>query len=185
MNKLNVILLIIDIIITLIAVSYIMYRVNNEKLNHNKNKLIDSEGECLKVYKNKYDLLMKIIEITQSKYKIDSKVFEDAKQIDITSLDSFKNEKLLNKCFKEVLQIREDNTKVRETKAYKELISDYNKNEILLVSLRSYHNKYTLIFNDMIKKFPYNIISKIKRYNINSLIEGSEIDNNFNNNLEV
>jgi hypothetical protein len=185
MNKLNVILLIIDIIITLAAVSYIMYRVNNEKLNHNKNKLIDSEGECLKVYKNKYDLLMKIIEITQSKYKIDSKVFEDAKQIDITSLDSFKNEKLLNKCFKEVLQIREDNTKVRETKAYKELISEYNKNEILLVSLRSYHNKYTLIFNDMIKKFPYNIISKIKRYNINSLIEGSEIDNNFNNNLEV
>ena len=185
MNKLNVILLIIDLIIILGAISYIMYRVNNEKLKHNKNKLVDSEGECLKVYKNKYDLLMKIIEITQSKYKIDSKVFEDAKEIDITSLDSFKNEKLLNKCFKEVLQIREDNTKVRETKAYKELINDYNKNEILLVSLRSYHNKYTLIFNDMIKKFPYNIISKFKRYNINSLIEGSEIDNNFNNNLEV
>ena len=185
MNKLNVILIIIDMIIIIGSLSYIMYKVNNEKLNHNKNKLIDSEGECLKAYKKKYDLLMKIIEITQNKYKIESKAFDDAKELDITSLDSFKNEKLLNKCFKEVLQIREDNAKVRETKAYNEMINNYNKNEILLVSLRSYHNKYTLLFNNMIKKFPYNIISKIKKYNINSLIEGNELDNNFNNNLEV
>ena len=184
MTKLNIILIIIDLIIILVALSIILYKSNIEKLNHNKDKLIDSEADCLKIYRTKYELLIKLIDLTESKYKIESKAFDEAREIDITSLDSFKNEKLLNKCFKEIIQIKEDNTKVRETKQFKELLNEYNQNEILLVSLRSYHNKYTLIFNNMIKKFPYNIISKIKRYSINDLIEGTELDN-FNNNLEV
>ena len=184
MTKLNVVLIIIDAIIILVSIIMILYKTNIEKINHNKDKLIDSEADCLKAYRNKYDLLIKLIELTENKYKIESKAFEEAKQLDITSLDSFKSEKLLNKCYKEIIQIKEDNSKVKETKQFKSLLDEYNQNEILLVSLRSYHNKYTLIFNNMIKKFPYNIISKVKRYNINSLIEGTELDN-FNNNLEV
>ena len=184
MTKLNVVLIIIDAIIILVSIIMILYKTNIEKINQNKDKLIDSEADCLKTYRNKYDLLIKLIELTENKYKIESKVFEEAKDLDITSLDSFKSEKLLNKCYKEIIQIKEDNSKVKETKQFKSLLDEYNQNEILLVSLRSYHNKYTLIFNNMIKKFPYNIISKVKRYNINSLIEGTELDN-FNNNLEV
>ena len=184
MTKLNVVLIIIDAIIILVSIIMILYKTNIEKINQNKDKLIDSEADCLKTYRNKYDLLIKLIELTENKYKIESKAFEEAKDLDITSLDSFKSEKLLNKCYKEIIQIKEDNSKVKETKQFKSLLDEYNQNEILLVSLRSYHNKYTLIFNNMIKKFPYNIISKVKRYNINSLIEGTELDN-FNNNLEV
>ena len=185
MTKLNIVLIIVDLIILLVALSIILYKVNREKLNINNDRLIDSEADCLRVYKQKYELLVELIDMTQTKYKVESKVFDEAKELDITSLDSFKNEKLLNKCYKEILQIREDNTKVKETKAFKELLDKFNQNEILLVSLRSYHNKYTMIYNNMIKKFPYNIISKVKRYNINTLIEGNELNNNFNNNLEV
>ena len=184
MTKLNVILIIINTIIILGILFRMLYKNNSEKLNHTKEKLNDSEQECLEKYKQKYDLILQLIEYTEKKYKIDSKVFEDAKEIKIESLDSFKNEKILNKCYKEILQIKEDHTKVRETKAFKELIKQYNENELNIISLRTYHNKYTLVFNDMIKKFPYNIISKIKKYNINELIEGQEI-NVFNNDLEV
>ena len=37
----------------------------------------------------------------------------------------------------------------------------------------------------MIKKFPYNLISKIKRYKLDSLIDGNELETNFNNDVEV
>ena len=37
----------------------------------------------------------------------------------------------------------------------------------------------------MIKKFPYNIISKIRKLKIRNIIEGKELDVNFNNDLEV
>ena len=137
MSKLNIFLMILDMLIIFSALTYIMFKVNMEKLNNNKHRLIDSEADALKTYKKKHELLVKIIDMTQTKYKTSSKVFDEVKELDITSLESFKNEKLLNKCYKEVLQIREDNAKVRETKAYKQLLKDYNQNEILLVSLRS------------------------------------------------
>ena len=185
MTKFNTILVIVDILIILAALSFIMFKYFNEKLSYVKKVLDESEKDCIKQYKSKYEIIIKLIEITQNKYKIDSKVFEQAKSINEEDLNTYKDEKLLNKCFKEINQIKEDNSKVRETKNFKELLSECNKNEILLVSLRSYHNKYTLIYNNMIKKFPYNLISKIRRYKIDTLIEGNELETNFNNDVEV
>ena len=36
--------------------------------------------------------------------------------MEITDLSSFKNEKVLNKCYREIIQIKEDNRKQKETK---------------------------------------------------------------------
>ena len=58
-------------------------------------------------------------------------------------------------------------------------------NDLKIVSIRTYYNKYTLQYNNMIKKFPYNIISKIRKLKIRNIIEGKELDVNFNNDLEV
>ena len=185
MTKLNIALIVIDIIIILSALLVILYKYYSEKLSYIKERLDESLQECCDKYRVKYDLIIKLIDITHTKYKVDSVVFDSAKNIDSNELYSNKNEKLLNKCFKEIIQIKEDNIKVRETKTFKELIKNCNQNEILLCSLRSYHNKYTLIYNDMIKKFPYNLISKIKKYNIDSLLDGNELESNFNNNVEV
>ena len=185
MTKFNTILIIIDSLIILIGLSFILFKSFNEKLSFVKNILDDSENECIKQYKKKHEIIIKLIELTQHKYKIDSKVFEQAKNINESDLNTYKDEKLLNKCFKEINQIKEDNFKVKETKAFKELLLECNKNEILLVSLRSYHNKYTLIYNNMIKKFPYNLISKIRRFKLDTLIEGNELETNFNNDVEV
>ena len=184
MTTLNIILIIVSSIVILAFLSSILYKSNSSKLDLTKERLNDSECECLDKFKIKHDLILQIIEYTEKKYKIESIVFNQVKELNIDSLDSFKSEKLINKCYKEVMQIREDNPNARETKAFKELINNFNENELNIVSLRTYHNKYTLVFNNMIKKFPYSIISKFKKYGINELIEGRELDNNFNN-LEV
>ena len=73
----------------------------------------------------------------------------------------------------------------RELKSFREVIDDYEENELVIISLRTYYNKYTLLFNEMIKKFPYNLIAKIKKYKLRTLLEGKELDINFNNDLEV
>jgi len=185
MTKFNIFLIIIDSLIILVSLIFILYKSYSEKLNLIKKRLDDSEKECMDKYKIKYESIIKLIDMTVSKYKVESKVFDSAKKINENEINNYKDEKLLNKCFKEIMQIREDNPKVKETKAFKSLIEKCNTNEIFLVSLRSYHNKYTVIYNDMIKKFPYNVISKFKNYNLNSLIDGNELENDFNNNLEV
>ena len=58
-------------------------------------------------------------------------------------------------------------------------------NELLIISLRTYYNKYVLEYNNLIKKIPYNIIAKFKKYQLRTLLEGKELTTNFNNSLEV
>ncbi len=185
MTKSNIIILIISIIVVLIILCIILGSYLDEKIKNISNKLNDAEKEAIDKLNDKKEILIKLIEYTEKKYKIESKAFENVKKLNIDSLNSFKSEKVLNKCYKEIIHIKEDNPKQKETKNLKELLKQYDEIELHVISIRTYHNKYTLVYNNLIKKFPYNIISKIKKYNIATLIEGKELSNNFNNDLEV
>lgn len=185
MTKTNIILLVIEIILVFVFLCLILYKYSKEKLDNILHRLNEAEDECVNNLKTKYDLLLEMIKIIETKYKVESKAFDETKKVNIDSVNSFKNEKLLNKCYKEIIQVKEDNKKIKETKNFKELINNYNQNELRIISTRTYHNKYTLIYNNLLKKFPYNIIAKIRKYQIKTLIDGKEITNNFNNDLEV
>ncbi len=117
-----------------------------------------------------------MINLIENKYKTHSRTFDDVRKIKMDELSTIKNEHLLNKCFKEILDIKEDNKKVRETKSFKEIIEEYNENELHIISLRTFYNKYVLEYNNIIKKIPYNIVSTLKKYKVKNLLEGKEID---------
>ena len=53
----------------------------------------------------------------------DNQIFDDVNKIKIDDLPNLKNDKLLNKCYKELIQMKEDNQKTREIKVFKEIIS--------------------------------------------------------------
>lgn len=185
MSKLNIIILIVVLVVVLICLCVILFKYNSDKLNNIIDKLNDSENEAFEKLKKKHEILTELIKYVVNKYKVESRIFEEVNSMEISDLSSFKNEKVLNKCYREIIQIKEDNSKQKETKALKELLNSYNENELHIVSLRTFHNKYTVVYNNLIKKFPYNIISKIKRYGIKTLIEGKELNTNYNNDLEV
>ncbi len=185
MNKVNIIILLIVLIVVLVCACIILFKYFNEKLFNVVNKLNGSEEEAYEKLKSKHEILTKMIKFVKTKYKVDSKIFEEIDKMQIEDLSSFKNEKILNKCYKEIIHIKEDNQKQKETKAFKELLTNYDENELHIVSLRTFHNKYTLVYNNLINKFPYNIISKLKKYSVRTLIEGKELSTNYNNDLEV
>lgn len=185
MNTLNIIALILVILIILISLITILFRCHNEKLESIVKNLDNTEKECFDKLKIKYDFIVRLINIIEDKYKVESKIFDDVNKMKIDSIKSYKNEKILNKCYKEILQIKEDNKKTKEVRSFKDIINDYEDNELLIISLRTYYNKYILEYNNLIKKFPYNIIAKIKKYQLRTLLEGKELVNDFNNTLEV
>lgn len=183
MKTIYIIIIIAAIIAILITFAVVFYRYFTEKINNILSSLNGAIQECNSKYKTKHELLLKMIEIIETKYKVESKVFEDVKSI--KEEDLIKKEKTMNKCYKEILQIKEDNKKPRELKAFTTSIKNYEDNELHIISLRTFYNKYTLEYNNILKKFPCNIISKINKYSIKTLLEGKEIDSSFNNNLEV
>ena len=185
MNKFNVILLIVLIVVIIIGICFILYKLLLDKIVIFNNKLLDSKKDYQDKLKEKHNLVLELINIIETKYKIESKTLNNLKKVKEDNIITDENENLLNKCYKEIIDIKEDHKKQRETKAFKALLNDYEETDLYLVSLRTYYNKYTLMFNSLIKKFPYNIISIFKKFKTVELIEGKELDDNFNNDLEV
>lgn len=185
MKLFNIVALILVSLIFLTSLLIVIFKFLTEKLDSLYNKVSTSEEESFEKLKNKYNLIIRSIKLIENKFKIESKTFEEVKKVKIDSISSFKHDKLLNKCYSEILQIKSDNNKSKEIKSFKDIIDEYEENELHIISLRTYYNKYTLEFNKLIKKIPYNIVAKIRKYKLKSLFEGKELDVNFNNDLEV
>lgn len=185
MKTLGVLALILVVLIVFVALIIVIYKNYNSRLENINEKLNEAKDEFLDKFKDKYELIISFIDQIENKYKIESKSFEEVKEIDQENLSSLKNEKLLNKCYKELLQIKEDNQKNKEIKSFREIIDKYEDNELHIISLRTFYNKYAVKFNNLIKKFPYSIISNINKYTTISLLEGKEIDSDFINDMEV
>ncbi len=184
MKTIYIITLVAIVIVVILAFIILFYKYYHEKILDLFKKLNDTEEEYNNKFNNKLDIIKRFITEIVNKYKTESKVFDNINNIE--ELDtSLKTEKLLNKCYKELLQIKEDKQKTREIKIFRELINEYEENELSLISLRTYHNSYTVVYNKLISKFPYNIIAKFKRYKVKDLIEGKELEIDFNNDLEV
>lgn len=184
MKPLNIVILVILILIVLFALIIILYNCYKEKLNNLIYKLDTSIENFNKNLIERYEIVIKLIELVISKYNINIKLFDEVKELDDTNPSNLNNT-IIEKCYNEIIQIKEDNQKNRELKAFRELIDKYEDVETYIVSFRTYYNKYVLEYNNKIKKFPYNIISKFKNIKLKNILEGKELDINLNNDLEV
>ena len=81
MNTLNIIALILVILIILISLITILFKCHNEKLESIIKNLDNTEQECFDKLKNKYDYIIRLINIIEDKYKIESKVFENENRL--------------------------------------------------------------------------------------------------------
>ncbi len=184
MKVFNIIELIVTSFIVLSGLFIILYKYYSEKIENLKYKLDNSEEDYFNKLKEKRNNILKLIELIENKYNISIKIFDDVKNMNIDEIQSI-NDTILDKCYKEIIQIKEDNQKTRELKCFRELINEYEDIEINTVALRTFFNKYVLEYNNIIKKIPYNIISKLKKLNLQTILEGKELSINLNNDLEV
>ena len=188
MKTLNIIALVLVILIVVFLLINILLKFFKERIDNLYKMLNNAEDDIYDKMKTKWELLMKMTEYVTGKLKIDSTTFGELKNVEIFEIADFKDEEKLDKCYREILQIRDDNKKTRESKELKEFnknIELYEDNELHIISLRTFYNKYTLEYNNLIKKIPFNIVAKLKGYKIKTLLEGREIDDSFNNDLEV
>lgn len=188
MKTLNIIALVLVILIILCLLINILLKFFKERIDNLHKMLTNAENDMLEKMKNKKELLVKMINYVTKKLKIESSTFDEVNALEINDLVNFKDESVLDKCYSEIMEIRDDNKKTRETKDVKEFnrnIDDYEDNELHIISLRTFYNKYTLEYNNLIKKIPFNLVAKLKGYKIKTLLEGREIDDSFNNDLEV
>ena len=112
----------------------------------------------------KYDLLVKQINIFKKKKKLKIEEYEEfinitKKDIDINELD-----KIINEYENKLNIILQDNNKLIKEANIKKNNNEIERTTININGIKKYYNNMGTKYNKYIKRFPINIITKIKKY---------------------
>lgn len=173
-------LIIILLIIGLIAFLGILYIHLYNRMQESIIRIDEAESRIDSNLRDKFDLLNRTVMLIKSKIELDPEAFKDLIKLKGRKISNFDLDRNLVKLHDEFISVFDTNTSLRESdeifKAYKqlELIDDE------LVTLRNYYNANILNYNEMIKKFPTNIIAKLKKYNERLFYDLKDMkDNNY------
>ena len=169
MNTVNIILLII-IIISIIALIYVI--TYNNLVNY-KIKIEKAEGIIDENLRQKYDLIAKLnIAIKKVVTKKDYlKEYIDLKD---KRISNYELDRKLTEAMNIILEVKNDHSEL-DTKEFNKDLKEIERINETLISCKTYYNKNTTELNQIIRKFPSNIIAKIHHYKIKPFFDGKNM----------
>ena len=118
----------------------------------------------------------RLINIINREISLDIKDFDEVRNIKSNKLTLNDKDLLLSKVVDCIKDIYKDNySKLNAVKSFDGIIGDLDREEIKLISLRTLYNKCAGEYNNLISKFPYNIIIKFRKLDVLKLYDGVEL----------
>ncbi len=162
--------------IIIIGAVGILYVYQYNQLQHSKTKI--DHAECLidEALREKYDLLLKADKLIQSELNNDKTFFKGLDKIKSENISNFDLDRKLTEFIRLLEQIKLDYPDLTNNKGFKEIINENKKNDEKLQAAKSYYNKYTSELNDLIRKFPSNVVARMHGIEIKSFFDGKNME---------
>ena len=163
-------ILILIIVIALIAILYVN-TYNNLVIY--KTKIEKAENIIDEALRNKYDIIAKLNvlikkEVTKKDYLKDYIELKDKK------VSNFEIDRKLTEATNIILEVKNDHEKLNN-KEFNSLLKEIDVINETLASSKNYYNNNTSKLNQIIRKFPSNIIAKIHKYRIKPFFDGKNM----------
>lgn len=156
--------LIIVLVILIIVIIFLSYKITNNKFNIYDIKFDKSETKLKKCLDEKFEVTLKIIDFLNKNISIDEDELHEFLNTNLKkiSLEELNNviidaDKHIEKCLSRNEKIINNEEFVCFNKKLIEL-------NITINAIKKYYNTNVKEYNLLIKKFPTNIIAKIKKY---------------------
>lgn len=166
------VLLIIIIILSLIG---IYYAVMFNKLNDLKTKVMEAESIIDDNLRIKYDSLIKLSIKIKKHMKSDKNYFKEYEKLKDMNISNFEMDRKLTEGHVLILKMVSD-LKLENNEDITNDLESINRIDEKLTAAKTYYNKNTSIENDIIRKFPTNIIAKIHKFKIKLFFDGKNMD---------
>ena len=163
-------ILILIIIIGLLTILYVNIYNN---LAIYKTKIEKAENIIDEALRNKYDIIAKLNvlikkEVTKKDYLKDYIELKDKK------VSNFETDRKLAEATNIILEVKNDHEKLNN-KEFNSLLKEIDAINETLASSKNYYNNNTSKLNQIIRKFPSNIIAKIHKYRIKPFFDGKNM----------
>jgi len=127
--------------------------------------------------RKRFDLLNKAINIIKSNTKTKEVVLETIVELKSKKLDNYELDKKLYEAINEFNKFKEDYPSLNEVKGFIKIDLGLFESESEIVSARKYYNDIVTTYNKYTTSFPYNIVSKVCKYEAKILYDNKEEDN--------
>lgn len=164
------ILLIIIIILGIISLIYITTFNNMVSF---KLKIDKAEGIIDEALRQKYDIIAKL-NISIKKVVTKQDYLKEYMDLKNKRISNYELDRKLTEAHNLVIELKEDHNKLDTKEFNKELKKIDSINETL-ASSKNYYNKNTNELNQIIRKFPSNIVAKIHGYKIKPFFDGKNM----------
>lgn len=169
MNYTSVIL----ILIIIVGLLVIFYATIYNKIVVYKLKIDKAESVIDEALRQKYDCIARlngyIKKVVAKKDYL--KEYIDLKNKKISNYDL---DRKLTEAVNTILELKNDYSEL-DTKEFNKELKTINKINEELTSSKNYYNKNTSDLNEVIKKFPNNIVAKIHHYSIKPFFDGKNM----------
>ena len=156
----------------LLAILYIVLYNRIQVLNIRVNEaetIIDEE------LRKKYDLILESEAIIKKVTKKEITLFEELKEMKDKDISTFDFDRKIIEAFGIIKQVRLDYDSLEKNKNFLKIINSINDEDEKLEAAKSFYNKYTSKVNEVIKKFPSNIIALIHQIKTKTYFDGKNM----------
>lgn len=165
-------LLVLIIFICGLAIGYI---VLYNKIQHYTTKVDQAESIIDDTLRKRYDLAINAANIIEKSIKDKKKIFKELRSFKNLSISNFDFDRKLNENVELIKQVRFDYDELKDVKELKTTINELKSTSEKLEAAKSFYNKYTNKLNDLIRKFPINIIAKMHNIEIRLFFDGKDM----------
>ncbi len=158
METLIYIFIFIIVFFGILSIAYLVYynQMKNYLMRINEAELIIDDS-----LRQRYDLIISAINIIEDVVKINFELFLEIKNIRKKNISSFEFDRKTNETVNLIKQIKKDYQDIDSNSDIKEIFNKLKNCEEKIDAAKEFYNKYTTNLNNLINKFPSNIISKI------------------------
>ncbi len=153
----------------------IYYAISFNVLNDLKTKINEAEAIIDETLRIKYDTLMRVSNHIRTNMDNNKNYFKEYEKLKDINLSNFEMDRKLNEGYTLILKMIDDLNLNNDEEIVKE-IENIKRLDEKLTAIKNYYNKNTSEENDIIRKFPTNIIAKIHGFKVKLFFDGKDMD---------
>ncbi|MBR2713128.1 MAG: LemA family protein [Bacilli bacterium] len=167
-----VILIILVVLFTIFIVTNIIYNKFQDYII----KINEVEGKIDETLRKKYDSILKVNNIIKEKIKTDKDALEDLESIKEDELSSFEMYRKLTESFNKIDFLKKQYKVLNTSEDVNKIFYEINDMDESLSAYIKYYNENIVGYNSFIRKFPYNIIGIILKYEEKMFFDGKDLN---------
>lgn len=169
-------LYIILIVIFVVGIIGIFYVSHFNNLQYVKTKIEQSEGSIDEVLRQRFDIVVRTSEIVKKHLKEKKDYFKEYLNLKNEKIGNFELDRKLKEAINIILNLKNDYPVLQNNKNMKEIILEIKETDEKLSASIAYYNRYTTQLNEMIRKFPSNIIAKFHHFSLKPFFDGKDMN---------